>query len=66
MERRRCRDVIWRRKGSQVLWRGGSSAHGKKKKRETERITKGIAKPLTRKMRGADYLEFLQPVEFKV
>ena len=34
MEGRRCGDVIWGRKGSWVLWRGGSPSHGERQERE--------------------------------
>lgn len=70
MEGRGCRDVIWGRKGLQVLWRGGHPVHGERERDREDHIedcTKENTspKPLTKKTRGADYPEFLQPAELK-
>lgn len=69
MEGRRCGDIVWGRKESLVLQRGGSPDYGERRERqrETQNSAEGTLPPksLTGKMRGVDYHEFLQPPEFK-
>lgn len=55
-----------------MLWRGGSPGHGKMREREEEReggmsaqgtaLGEHLRKPTDWETRGADSLEFLQPV----
>ena len=61
-----------RRKESHVLWRGGSPDHGQREReRERKQCTgdhtrkKHFPKPVTGKIRRADYHGFLQPLELK-
>ena len=69
MEGRRCRDIIWGRKVPQVLQKRGSVILKRgEKERAAHRVLQKentSVKPLTRKTRGDDYHEFLQPVEDK-
>lgn len=64
MEGRRCRDVIWGRKGMRVLQRGGSPDCREGRERENYSalaITQGKLFP--KAIDWAEYLECLQPVE---
>lgn len=69
MEGRRCGDIVWGRKESLVLQRGGSPDYGERRERqrETQNSAEGTLPPksLTGKMRGATYHEFLQTVSLK-